>query len=368
MMPHTVHGPRLVFWELTTGCNLRCQHCRANATELQHPNDLTYEESLRVIDQLGAYAPLILVLSGGEPLMRRDVFDIARHAQHRGLRTALATNGTMIDAAMARRIQMAGIERVAISLDGTDPATHDNFRGQPGAWAAAVNGLNLLRDLGVPTQINTTVTRHNASQLPHMLRLAGKLGVQAFHLFLLVPVGCGLEIHDDQAVSSEVAEGLLEWFYDRSLETPMELKATCAPQYYRIARQRRAALRAGGRELPPMAGHGMHAMTKGCLAGSGVCFLSHLGQVFPCGYLPLEAGDLRRQSFRDVWENSELFAVLRDTGNLEGRCGVCEFQKVCSGCRARAYGATGNYLGEEPTCDWQPAAWVREIAPAATVH
>jgi heme b synthase len=358
-------GPRLIFWELTTGCNLRCQHCRASATELQSPNDLSHEESLRVIDQIGAYAPLILVLSGGEPLMRRDLFDLVRRAQHRGLRTALATNGTLIDAAMARRIQAAGIERVAISLDGTDPVTHDNFRGQPGAWAAAVRGLNLMRDLGVPTQINTTVTRHNATQLPRMLRLARELGVQAFHLFLLVPVGCGLTIHDDQAVSSEVAEELLRWFYDRSLETSLELKATCAPQYYRIARQRRAELREEGVALPPTPANGMHAMTKGCLAGTGVCFISHLGQVFPCGYLPLEAGDLRRQRFREIWERSELFGVLRDTSHLEGRCGVCEFQKVCSGCRARAYGATGNYLGEEPTCNWQPAAWVSEIAPVA---
>ena len=373
--------PRLVFWELTTGCNLRCIHCRASATELMSPDDLSTTECLRIVDEIAHYAPLILVLSGGEPLWRRDVFEIASHANRRGLRVALATNGTLMDEAMAERTREAGIVRVAISLDGADRVTHDSFRGHQGAFESAIRGIRCLQDVGISTQVNTTVSRHNAHQLPEMIELAKRLKVDAFHLFLLVPVGCGLTIAEDQSVSGEDAERILNWFYDRSLDSGMELKATCAPQYYRIARQRRAEARRAGDAVPDLmprplhapagpagAGHpgghpaglnhghptGLNQMTRGCLAGSGVCFISHKGVVQPCGYLPLEAGDLRRRSFREVWEESALFAELRDPGVLEGKCGVCEFKLVCLGCRARAYGMTGNWKGEEPFCVYEP--------------
>lgn len=355
--------PRLVFWELTTGCNLRCIHCRASATELMSPEDLPTSECLRIVDEIAEYAPLILVLSGGEPLWRRDVFQIASHAVSKGLRVALATNGTLVDEAMAQRIKDAGIVRVSISLDGSDRATHDSFRGHDGAFDSAIRGLKCLQDLGISTQINTTVSKHNAHQLPEMLELAKQLKVAAFHLFLLVPVGCGLTIAEDQSVGAAEAEDILNWFYDRSLDSGMELKATCAPQYYRIVRQRRAEARRRGDEVAPiMTGHPHHSghptdmnqMTRGCLAASGVCFVSHRGSVQPCGYLPLEAGNLTRQSFRDVWENSQLFAEMRDLDNLEGKCGCCEFKQVCMGCRARAFGMTGNYQGEEPFCMYEP--------------
>ena len=357
--------PRLVFWELTTGCNLRCVHCRASATELMSPDDLPTSECLRIVDEIAEYAPLILVLSGGEPLWRRDVFQIASHAVSKGLRVALATNGTLVDEAMAHRIHDAGIVRVSISLDGADRATHDSFRGHDGAFDSAIRGLKCLQELGISTQINTTVSKHNAHQLPEMLELAKQLKVDAFHLFLLVPVGCGLTIAEDQSVGAAEAEEILNWFYDRSLDSGMELKATCAPQYYRIVRQRRAEVRRQGGEAPPlMAGHPHHSghptdlnqMTRGCLAASGVCFISHRGSIQPCGYLPLEAGNLTRQSFRDVWENSPLFADLRNLDNLEGKCGCCEFKQVCMGCRARSYGMTGNYRGEEPFCLYEPRA------------
>lgn len=354
---HTMtNRPRLVFWELTTGCNLRCIHCRASATELMSPDDLDHRESLAVIDQIAEFAPLILVLSGGEPLWRRDVFDLARHARSKGLRVALATNGTLIDEAMGERIRDAGIERVAVSLDGADAVTHDNFRGHQGAFEAAVEGLQIMRDLGVSTQINTTVTRHNAHQLPALVDLAQSLKVDAFHLFMLVPVGCGLTISEEQAIRGEEAEQILTWFYRRSLETRMELRATCAPQYYRIVRQERAEARRHGIELAPLPQHGMHAITKGCLAGTGVCFVSHRGEVFPCGYLPVRAGSLRSQTFREIWDSAPIFQDLRHQELLEGRCGVCEFVNVCSGCRARAYGVTGNYLAEEPSCPYEPRA------------
>ena len=361
-----VSNPRLVFWELTTGCNLRCIHCRASATELMSPDDLSTRECLQIVDQLASYAPFILVLSGGEPLWRRDVFEIAERAVSHGIRVALATNGTLLDEAMAERIKESGIVRVAISLDGADRATHDSFRGHDGAFDAALRGIRCLQNLGISTQINTTVSKHNAHQLPEMVELAKSLKVDAFHLFLLVPVGCGLTIAEDQSVSAEDAERILNWYYDRSLDSGMELKATCAPQYYRIARQRRAEARRAGESVPELMPHpqhsghpgghpaGLNQMTRGCLAGSGVCFISHRGKVQPCGYLPLEAGDLRKQSFEEVWEHSELFADLRDLGNLEGKCGFCEFKLVCMGCRARAFGITGDYHSEEPFCVYEP--------------
>lgn len=361
------YRPRLVFWELTTGCNLSCIHCRASATELMSPDDLSTAECLRIVDQIASYAPLILVLSGGEPLWRRDVFEIASHAVSKGLRVALATNGTLIDESMAMRIKESGIVRVSISLDGADKHTHDAFRGHDGAFESAIRGIGHLQQLGISTQINTTVSRHNAHQLPETLELAKRLKVDAFHLFLLVPVGCGLTIAEDQSVGASEAEKILNWFYDRSLDSGMELKATCAPHYYRIARQRRAEDRRAGLEVPEMMPHPRHShhpgaqdptalnqMTRGCLAGSGVCFISHKGLVQACGYLPVEAGDLRKQTFRDVWEKSPLFNELRDLTQLDGKCGYCEFKQVCMGCRARAFGITGDYMDEEPFCIYEP--------------
>ncbi len=415
----TAHGPqgnrpRLIFWEVTKGCNLRCIHCRATATELMSPTDLPTAKAIDIIDQIAAYANPILVLSGGEPLYRRDIFELARHGTDKGLRVALATNGTMVTKDLARRIVASGVKRVSISLDGADSTTHDTFRGIPGAFDAAVYGLRNLKELGMSVQINMTIARHNAKQLPQVLDLARNIGADALHTFLLVPVGCGVDIAAEQMVPPDEYERMLNWFYDQSLEGGIELKATCAPHYFRVARQRRAAERRaadshGGNGQPAApaigpdealmpgatgivihpdvgvphpdsswkggpseanarhaglpggpgghpGGHpdGMNAMTKGCLAGTGVCFISHEGEVFPCGYLPAIAGDLRKQGFADIWENSEVFNDLRDTDNLKGKCGCCEFRNICMGCRARAFAKTGDYLDEEPFCVYEP--------------
>ncbi len=378
--------PRLIFWEVTKGCNLRCIHCRASATELSSPLDLPTGKAVEIISQIASFAQPILVLSGGEPLYRADVFDLARVATDRGLRVALATNGTQVSKAVAKKIVDAGVRRVSISLDGADAPTHDTFRGIPGAFDAAVTGMRNLQQLGMSVQINMTIARHNARQLPAVLELARRLGADALHTFLLVPVGCGVEIADSQMVPAAEYEEILNWFYDRAQEGGIELKATCAPHYFRVVRQRRAAERhasgagavrrdpnaigatemtmpgATGMGLRPHShtghpgGHpdGMNAMTKGCLAGTGVCFISHRGEVYPCGYLPVMAGDLKKQKFVDVWNASPVFRQLRDTGNLQGKCGYCEFRNVCMGCRARAFAKTGNMLDEEPFCVYQP--------------
>jgi radical SAM protein with 4Fe4S-binding SPASM domain len=391
--PAGVNKPRLIFWEVTKGCNLRCIHCRASATELSSPTDLSTKTALQIIDQIAAAANPILVLSGGEPLYRSDIFQLARYATGKSLRVALATNGTLVTKEVARMIVDAGIKRVSISLDGADSLTHDTFRGIPGAFDAAVYGLRNLKALGMSVQINMTIARHNARQLPQVLALAKSLGADALHTFLLVPVGCGVDIAAEQMVPPEEYEEMLNWFYDQSLEGGIELKATCAPHYFRVVRQRRvaerrsleAAARAkavvpdpaaigpddmmmpgstgillkaeGGKPATGHPGghpHDMDAMTKGCLAGTGVCFVSHEGEVFPCGYLPVIAGDLRKQTFTEIWEHAEVFQQLRETDNLKGKCGCCEFRNVCMGCRARAYAATGDFLDEEPFCVYQP--------------
>jgi len=368
---HPYPPPRLIFWETTAGCNLKCIHCRRiTIADQLLPQDLKTDEAFHLIDQVAAFAKPIFVLSGGEPLFRPDIFDIARYAADAGLIVALATNGTLIDSPMAQRIKASGIQRVSISFDGADAATHDAFRGK-GAFDLAMAGMNHLRAVGVPFQINTTVARHNADQMPATLTMAKKVGATALHLFLLVPVGCGVEIADDQQITPAEYENVLNWLYDAEIEGGIELKATCAPHYFRIVRQRQAEERRQGivRERPLSHhrqqhaggnGHGeraaMNAMTKGCLAGTGVCFISHRGEVFPCGYLPLSAGDLRTQPFRAIWEDSTLFNELRNPSLLGGKCGLCEFKNVCSGCRARAYGMTQDYLGEEPFCTYIPRA------------
>jgi radical SAM protein with 4Fe4S-binding SPASM domain len=340
------------------------------------PQDLTTEESFGLIDQIAAFARPIFVLSGGEPLFRPDIFDISRYASGAGLIVALATNGTLIDAGVAGQIREAGIRRVSVSFDGADAVTHNTFRGT-GAFERALDGMAYLKKAGVPYQINTTVARHNIHQMPETLALAKELGAVALHLFLLVPVGCGVEISDDQQITPEEYEAVLNWLYDAEMKGGIELKATCAPHYFRIVRQRQAEERRQGilRERPESHRRQMHAgrdgrqghpgdhpdhrramsaVTKGCLAGTGVCFVSHRGEVFPCGYLPLEAGNVRRQNFREIWEGAPLFADLRDPELLKGKCGLCEFKRVCGGCRARAYGMTMEYLGEEPFCTYEP--------------
>ena len=210
--------PRLVFWEVTKGCNLRCIHCRASATELSSPTDLSTKTALGIIDQIAAATNPILVLSGGEPLYRSDIFQLASYATDKGLRVALATNGTLVTKEVARMIVDAGIKRVSISLDGADSLTHDTFRGIPGAFDAAVYGLRNLKARGMSVQINMTIARHNARQLPQVLALAKSLGADALHTFLLVPVGCGVDIAAEQMVPPEEYEEMLNWFYDQSLE------------------------------------------------------------------------------------------------------------------------------------------------------
>jgi len=345
------HVPRLVFWELTKKCNLNCIHCRAESENSIYEGELSLDEIKAVIDYIASHYTPILVLTGGEPLYRADIFQIASYAETKGLKTALASNGTLIDRSMAEKIRTAGIRRVSISLDGCTPESHDGFRGIPDSFEDALRGINYLKEAGVEFQINTTISRRNVDEIEEIMKLAEGIGAKALHIFMLVPVGCGVEIAESEMISKEKYEEVLNWFYDRSRQTALELKATCAPHYYRIIRQR---AKSEGRTIT-FDTDGMSAMTRGCLAGTGVCFISHRGDVQPCGYLPVAVGNVRERLFHDIWENSEIFVSLRDIGNLSGKCGMCEYKTFCAGCRARAYYESGDYLADEPYCAYTPA-------------
>ena len=308
------------------------------------------------MDQVAEYAPLCLVLGGGEPLWRRDVFDLAQRAVARGLEVALATNGTLIDEAMAERIREAGIGRVCIAMDGADAATHDTFRGHQGAFQAAVRGVTLLNELGVATQVNTTIARHNEHQLPEILALARRLGVQALHFSVLAPAGCGLTLHDEQAIEGEDAERILDWLHDCAPVAGLEIKASGAPLYYRIVDRRRGGV---ARQTVPVRtaspGRRRPSCVEECPAGREMCFIAHGGEVFPCSYLLAPAGSLRERSFREIWERAAVFSRLRATDRRHGKCGICEYRSRCVGCGARSYGIIEDYLMDERFRSYKPA-------------
>jgi heme b synthase len=359
---------RLIFWETTKACNLECKHCRAVPQKGLGPYDLTTPEAIELMNAVAEIARPVFILSGGEPLYRPDIFDLAQYGKALGFRMALATNGTLVTEAVARQVEDAGISRVSISLDGALEATHDGFRGVSGAWAGAIRGIRNLRARGISVQINSTVARHNVLELPDLLNLALGLDCDALHIFMLVPVGCGLELAESAMLPADEYERVLHWFYDRSKDVSIDLKATCAPHYFRVRAQRIVDERQHGDRSTPFVAHGtrlkaapdpaggrpLSSMTRGCLAGTAVCFVSNQGDVFPCGYLPVSAGTVRKQSFRDIWQSADVFRNLRDPDGLEGKCGVCRYHAICAGCRARAYAQSGNYLSEEPYCNYEP--------------
>lgn len=348
---HEVPGLRLVAWETTRSCNLSCVHCRASATCGPYSGELDTRAGLRLLDQIAEIAQPIVILTGGEPLLREDIFELASYGTRKGLRMVMAPNGTLITPPIAAKLAAAGIKRLSISLDGADAQSHDRFRGVPGAFQGALQGIDYIKAAGIEFQINTTITKSNLDQIPKILKLAESLGAVAHHIFLLVPTGRGKYIVD-QEIDAREYEQTLNWFYDQRGRTPLQLKATCAPHYYRILRQR---ARADGQKVTFQT-HGLDAVTRGCLAGTGFCFVSHQGIVQPCGFLDLQCGDVTRQSFADIWRASAQFAQLRDFSRLQGKCGVCEYQRVCGGCRARAFEATGDFMAQEPLCLYHPGS------------
>ncbi|MDQ1330895.1 MAG: AdoMet-dependent heme synthase [Thermodesulfobacteriota bacterium] len=345
---------RLVAWEITRNCNLSCIHCRASATKGPYTGELDTEASLRLLDQIADTGNPIVILTGGEPLLRPDIFDIAAYGTKKGLRMVMAPNGTLINESTAKKMADSGIKRISISIDGPTKESHDSFRGVEGAFEGALRGIAFAKEAGIEFQINTTITKLNLKYIPDIQDLAVNLGAVAHHIFLLVPTGRGKYIID-QEISAEEYEETLNWFYDRRESIPLQLKATCAPHYYRILRQR---ARADGKSVS-YESHGLDAVTRGCLGGTGFCFISHTGIVQPCGFLHIECGDVTKNSFKKIWNSSDVFLSLRNYDKLKGKCGICEFKRVCGGCRARAFEATGDYMAEEPLCSYKPASAIR---------
>lgn len=342
---------RIIFWETTAACNLECRHCRRlDLASSEQPEDLSFDEAKNIISQIASGYKPILILSGGEPLIRRDIFEIASFASVQGMRTALASNGTLITPEVARNIKKAGIARVSVSLDGASAKTHNAFRLLESSFEDALRGIRNIKNEGIPAQINCAISKHNAHEIEDIFRLAKEIGADALHIFLLVPVGCGVELMEEQTLSPDEYERTLSKFLEMSLAAEIETRATCAPHYQRILREKikDPAL------TPEHRGKIAKLFSKGCLAGQSACFISHKGEVFPCGYFPVSCGDLRKQTFREIWEKSEVFQRLRDSNLLGGKCGACEFKEVCMGCRARAYGKCGDYMAEEPYCIYQP--------------
>lgn len=342
---------RLIFWETTRACNLECPHCRASAIQSRSPLELTTQEAKEFIRSAASFSKPILVFSGGEALLRQDVFELIAYADSMELKPTLATNGSLISRETARQLKQAGTQLVAVSVYGAHSEAHDEFCGQNGAFEKSLKGIKNIRAAGLPLQINTTITKRNVAELEAIGNFAVTQGAQAYHVFFLVPVGRGVALGGDE-ISAQEYEDAFNRLYDFQSGLPiyMRVKATCAPHYYRVMRQRMAK---EGKKMQE-GKDDFSIMTKGCLAGQGVCFVSSKGEVMACGYLPIKAGDLRQQDFKAIWFESELFKTLRDDTKLLGRCGICEFKKVCGGCRARAYAASGNYLSEEPYCIYQP--------------
>ncbi len=345
---------RLVAWEMTRACNLACVHCRAGACSEPDPEQLSLEEGRSLIDGIAKVGKPIFIMTGGEPLLRPDFFDLAAYANAAGLKAVLATNGVLVTREVAREIASVGIPRVSISLDGPTAADHDTFRKVPGAFESSLTGVANLREAGVSVQINTTLTRRNRMKLAQIMDLAERIGAEAFHVFLLVPTGRARDMAGEEMGPAEYEETLLQ-FYRMARSSRLETKATCAPQYYRILRQQ---AKAEGVEVSEQT-FGLNARTRGCLGGISFVFVSHKGDLQPCGYFDVQAGSTREAEFSDLWENAALFKDLRKFSLLEGKCGKCDFIRFCGGCRARAFELTGRYMSEEPYCAYQPPALQR---------
>jgi heme b synthase len=352
---------RLVAWEVTRSCNLNCRHCRAAAEKGPYPGELSTEECEKLLSNIASFAKPIIILTGGEPMLRPDICHIAEFGNSLGLRMVMAPCGKLLTEDSCTKLMASGIKRISLSIDGATAQSHDSFRRVSGAFDSVMEGVRAAKSAGLEFQINTTVTKLNIGDLPAIFDMAIALGAVSFHPFLLVPTGRGKELAD-QEIPPQEYERVLNWIYDHRSTAGLSLKPTCAPHYYRILRQNE---KKAGRTVTPET-HGLDAMTKGCLGGQGFAFVSHVGIVQICGFLDIEAGNLRTNGldFKSVWDNSPLFREMRDLDHYHGRCGICEYRRVCGGCRARAFATTGDYLAEEPYCVYEPQSQPKETAHA----
>lgn len=328
----------IISWNTTRKCNQFCAHCYRDARAEADTGELSTREGLGLLDEIAKCGFRIVVLSGGEPLVRPDILDLIRHGSQIGLRVVLGTNGTLLTPQWVEALKTAGCARVGISLDSTDPRVHDKFRRMEGAWELSVAGMRYCREAGLPFQIHTTVTERNQHEILAITDLAVQLGATAHHIFFLVPAGRGESIEAESLRALEY-ERLLNRILRKQQEVDIELKPTCAPHFMRIAKRRGIPMR----------------FTKGCLAGTHYCVVTPTGDVQPCPYLPLTVGNVLETPFSQIWRMNPVFDDLRQAA-LQGRCGRCDHADICGGCRARAYYYSGgDYLAEEPWCLYLPA-------------
>ena len=363
--------PFIVIWETTQACDLACVHCRACAQPVRTALELNTQEAKRLIDEVKALAAPVFVLTGGDPLKRPDIFELVEYASAHGVRISLTPSATPLLTEQAiHQLKRCGLARLAISLDGPNAEVHDAFRGVAGSYDWTLAAVRCAREIGLPVQINTTITRHNLRHLDSTIALLEQLDIVLWSVFFLVPTGRGSAIG---LISAEQFEQVFEKLYETSHRVSFDIKSTEALHYRRFLLQRRTEEKGKGEGHPlpvsPGTGtpDGIGRARRGINDGKGFLFISHVGEVLPSGFLPVSAGNVRKQSLTELYRHSPLFVALRDSSNLKGKCGVCEFREVCGGSRARAYALTGDPFAEDPCCIWQPKFKVRDKSPGLHV-
>jgi radical SAM protein len=353
-------SPFIVIWELTRACELACLHCRAEAQKIADPRQLSHQEGIKLIDQIAEMDSPLLVFTGGDPLMRADLYDLARYAiQEKGLRVSMTPSATpLVTKKAIEEAKEVGLSRWAFSVDGSTAEIHDAFRGTSGSYDLTISAIEYLKELEIPIQINTTVSRYNIDDLEKIASLVESFGIVLWSVFFLVPTGRG-QIKD--MISPVQHERVFHWLHDLSQKVSYDIKTTAAQHYRRVVIQRKQ------RERPQEALYqdtlnqgkitlddGLGRAPQGVNDGNGFVFISHIGDVYPSGFLPLRCGNVREQSVAKIYQNSPIMKALRNPSQYKGKCGVCEFNKVCGGSRARAFALTGDYLESEPYCTYIP--------------
>ena len=350
-------APFTIAWEVTRACAYACVHCRANAQHQRDPRELSTQEAFALIDRLADFGNTpILIFTGGDPMMRRDLTELITYASQKGLRCSLTPTATALPTReRLEQVRDAGIRRVALSLDAPSAEIHDEFRKVPGSWQRTIDILHRAQDVGMSVQVNTTVSKHNVVILPEMIPFIQEVSAVQWSVFFLVPTGRAMI---EQMISAEQHERVFNWLYDLSQDAPFDIKGTAAPMYRRVAIERKRA-EAGDKPVTFQGAgfqyaDGLNRPTKGVNDGNGFLFISHIGEIQPSGFLPITAGMVRDEDVVDVYRNHSLFKALRDYSKLKGKCGICEYRDVCGGQRGRAYGITGDYMETDPACAYEP--------------
>ncbi len=356
--------PFIAIWEVTQACDLACVHCRASAQPDLNPFELSTAEGKELIDQISALQVPVFVLTGGDPIKRPDLFELISHARNVGVRVSLTPSATpLLTRDIIFRLKETGLARLAVSMDGSIAETHDAFRGMSGSFARTLDAIGWANEVGLPVQINTTFSRRNIAEIDDIVQLVERLKITLWSAFFLVPTGRGTL---DDLLSGEEFEQVFEKLYQLSKTANFDLKTTEAQHYRRYVlqqrvRERKAGIAESTTQQPALDSIGR--APRGLNDGRGFVFISHTGEVFPSGFLPKSAGNIRRQTLATLYCDSRVFRNLRDTSLLEGKCGACEFKEICGGSRSRAFALTGDPLAEEPCCSYVPKGYTKPSTP-----